>query len=91
MFILTWGEPTAQVAQKIAAVRKRAEKQASSLRFVIRLHVIVRETASKAWDAANNLIKYVDEATIQKSQQAFARMDSHRLLKILPPSLNNIG
>jgi alkanesulfonate monooxygenase len=38
--------------------------------------VIVRETESEAWDAANQLIKYVDEEAIATAQQAFARADS---------------
>ncbi|KOP22799.1 alkanesulfonate monooxygenase [Hapalosiphon sp. MRB220] len=73
---LTWGEPPEQVAQKIASVRRLVEAQGRTLRFGIRLHVIVRETESQAWDAANNLIRYVDEDAIAKAQQAYARMDS---------------
>ncbi|OCQ99067.1 alkanesulfonate monooxygenase, FMNH(2)-dependent [Nostoc sp. MBR 210] len=73
---LTWGEPPEQVAQKIASVRRLAEAQGRTLRFGIRLHVIVRETESQAWDAANDLIRYVDEDAIAQAQQAYARMDS---------------
>lgn len=73
---LTWGEPPAQVAEKIAAVRKLAEAEGRTLRFGIRLHVIVRETESAAWDAANELIRYVDESAIATAQKAYARMDS---------------
>ncbi|BAY98785.1 aliphatic sulfonate monooxygenase [Tolypothrix tenuis PCC 7101] len=73
---LTWGETPAQVAQKIASVRRLAEAQGRTIRFGIRLHVIVRETESQAWDAANNLIRYVDEDAIAKTQEAYARMDS---------------
>ncbi|HEY9635710.1 MAG TPA: FMNH2-dependent alkanesulfonate monooxygenase [Coleofasciculaceae cyanobacterium] len=73
---LTWGETPAQVAQKIAEVRQLAEKQGRTVRFGIRLHVIVRETESEAWDAANDLIKYVDEDAIATAQKAFARADS---------------
>jgi alkanesulfonate monooxygenase len=73
---LTWGEPPAQVAAKIAAVRKLAEAQCRTLRFGIRLHVIVRETQSEAWEAAGRLIKYVDEEAIATAQKAYARMDS---------------
>lgn len=73
---LTWGEPPEQVAAKIAAVRKLAEAEGRTLRFGIRLHVIVRETASEAWEAANQLIRYVDETAIAKAQTAYARMDS---------------
>lgn len=73
---LTWGEPPAQVAQKIASVRKLAEAEGRTLRFGIRLHVIVRETQSEAWDAANQLIRYVDDEAIATAQKAYARMDS---------------
>ncbi|MGI0491393.1 FMNH2-dependent alkanesulfonate monooxygenase [Alkalinema pantanalense CENA528] len=73
---LTWGEPPAQVAEKIAAVRKLAEAQGRTLRFGIRLHVIVRETNAEAWDAANQLIRYVDDEAIAKAQKAYASMDS---------------
>ncbi|MDZ8055440.1 MAG: FMNH2-dependent alkanesulfonate monooxygenase [Aulosira sp. ZfuVER01] len=73
---LTWGETPEQVAQKIASVRRLAEAQGRTLRFGIRLHVIVRETESKAWDAANDLIRYVDDSAIAQAQQAYARMDS---------------
>ena len=73
---LTWGEPPAQVAEKIASVRFLAEAEGRTLRFGIRLHVIVRETESEAWDAANQLIRYVDEEAIATAQKAYARMDS---------------
>ncbi|MEH2333993.1 FMNH2-dependent alkanesulfonate monooxygenase [Nostoc sp.] len=73
---LTWGEPPAQVAEKIASARGLALSEGRTLRFGIRLHVIVRETESEAWDAANQLIKYVDDEAIAKAQKAYARMDS---------------
>ena len=73
---LTWGEPPALVAEKIAQVRHLAEKAGRDMRFGIRLHVIVRETAEEAWNAANDLIKYLDDETIAKAQQALARFDS---------------
>lgn len=73
---LTWGEPPQQVAEKITAVRKLAAQQGRTLRFGIRLHVIVRETESEAWDAANKLIQYVDEDAIAAAQKVYARLDS---------------
>ncbi len=42
---LTWGEPPAQVAEKIAWMRRLAEEAGRTLRFGIRLHVISRDTA----------------------------------------------
>ncbi|MEH2289762.1 FMNH2-dependent alkanesulfonate monooxygenase [Nostoc sp.] len=73
---LTWGEPPQQVAQKIAEVRKLAAEQGRTIRFGIRLHVIVRETESAAWDAANELIKYVNDDAIAKAQKDLANSDS---------------
>jgi len=73
---LTWGEPPAQVAEKIEVVRRKAAEVGRTLRFGIRMHVIVRETAEEAWRVANDLIKYVDEETIARSQRAIAKLDS---------------
>ncbi len=73
---LTWGEPPAQVAEKMAEVRQLAAEQGRTMRFGIRLHVIVRETESEAWDAANRLIKYLDDETIAAAQAALARTES---------------
>jgi alkanesulfonate monooxygenase len=73
---LTWGEPPAAVAAKIADIRARAAKHGRTLTFGIRLHVIVRETNEEAWAAADKLISHLDDATIAKAQAAFAKMDS---------------
>ena len=73
---LTWGEPPAAVAQKIADVRRRAALQGRELRFGIRLHVIVRDTNDEAWAAANDLIRHLDDAAIAAAQASFARFDS---------------
>jgi alkanesulfonate monooxygenase len=74
---LTWGEPPDQVAAKIASVRRLAEAEDRQMRFGIRLHVIVRESEEEAWRDAETLISRVDDATIARAQQVFARMDSH--------------
>ena len=73
---LTWGEPPALVAEKIGHVRKLAREQGRKVSFGIRLHVIVRETQEEAWHDADRLIQHLDDATIAKAQQVFARMDS---------------
>jgi alkanesulfonate monooxygenase len=73
---LTWGEPPQQVAEKIRKVRALAEAHGRSVRFGIRLHVIVRETEQEAWDAAEQLIKHLDDETIRTAQQALANYDS---------------
>ncbi len=73
---LTWGEPPAAVAQKVADIRERAAKYGRTLQFGIRLHVIVRETEDEAWDAARSLVSHLDEATVAAAQKRFAQMDS---------------
>jgi alkanesulfonate monooxygenase len=73
---LTWGEPPADVAAKIEAMRAAATARGRTLRFGIRLHVIVREHAEDAWRAAADLIRYVDDAAIAQAQKTFARFDS---------------
>ena len=73
---LTWGEPPQEVAKKVADVRERAARHGRSVNFGIRLHVIVRETEDAAWQAADDLISRLDDATVVRAQAAFARMDS---------------
>ncbi len=73
---LTWGEPPAQVAEKIAEMRELAEARGRRLRFGIRLHVIVRETEDEAWRAAEELIRHLDDETIAAAQRVFERFDS---------------
>lgn len=73
---LTWGEPPAQVAEKIARVKAAADRRGRKLSFGIRLHVIVRETNAEAWAAADDLIRHVTDDTIASAQKIFARMDS---------------
>ncbi len=74
---LTWGEPPALVAEKIAKVKRgRRASTGRTLSFGIRLHVIVRETSEEAWAAADRLIAHLDDETIAKAQSVFARMDS---------------
>lgn len=73
---LTWGEPPAEVAKKVADVRERAAKHGRSVKFGIRLHVIVRETDDEAWRAAESLISRLDDDTVIRAQAAFSRMDS---------------
>ncbi|MBG6082410.1 FMNH2-dependent alkanesulfonate monooxygenase [Rubrivivax gelatinosus] len=73
---LTWGEPPDAVAAKVADVRARAARHGRTLRYGIRLHVIVRETEDEAWRAAAELVSELDEATVAAAQARFAQMDS---------------
>ena len=79
---LTWGEPPEAVAEKITEMKTRAAEHGRTLKYGIRLHVIVRETEEEAWAAADQLISKVDEQTIAAAQAKFAQMDSvgqHRM------------
>jgi alkanesulfonate monooxygenase len=73
---LTWGEPPALVAEKVARVKAAAEKRGRKLSFGIRLHVVVRETNEAAWKAADELIQYVTDDVIANAQKTLARQDS---------------
>jgi alkanesulfonate monooxygenase len=73
---LTWGEPVEQVAEKIAKVRVEAAAHGRELRFGIRLHVITRDTADRAWDDAERLIAGLDEDTVRQRQESLRRLES---------------
>lgn len=73
---LTWGEPPAEVAKKLAEVRAIAAARGRTFSYGVRLHVIVRDTDSEAWAAAAKLIEKVDDETIASAQKIFARFDS---------------
>lgn len=90
---LTWGEPPALVAEKIARVREAAAKHGRVLRFGIRLHVIVRETNEAAWRDANELIRYVDKDVVERARHGLAKFDSEgqkRMAAIVKSSPENL-
>ncbi|CCB66619.1 FMNH2-dependent alkanesulfonate monooxygenase [Hyphomicrobium sp. MC1] len=74
--VLTWGEPPKDVANKIALFKAAAGAKGRTVRFGIRLHVIVRDTAAEAWKAADELISHVSDETIAAAQKIFSRLDS---------------
>jgi alkanesulfonate monooxygenase len=73
---LTWGEPPAAVAEKIARVRSLAEREGRRVRFGIRLHVITRDTAGQAWAEADRLLDGFDPETVEAVQAGLARSES---------------
>jgi alkanesulfonate monooxygenase len=74
---LTWGEPVAGVADKVARARRKAASRGRKLRFGIRLHFIVRDTEEEAWAAADRLISRVSDEQIAAAQKRFReQMDS---------------
>lgn len=73
---LSWGEPPALAAEKIADVKARAAALGRKVRFGFRLQVIVRETEEEAWAAAEQLISHLDDATIAAAQARQRGSDS---------------
>jgi alkanesulfonate monooxygenase len=80
---LTWGEPPAQVAEKIARVRDLAAREGRTLRFGIRLHVITRDTAEQAWAEADRLLAGFDPETVRSVQAGLARSESEGQRRML--------
>jgi alkanesulfonate monooxygenase len=80
---LTWGEPPAQVAEKITRIRSLAAGQGRILRFGIRLHVITRDTAEQAWAEANRLLDGFDPETVASVQAGLARSESEGQRRML--------
>lgn len=69
---LTWGEPLDAVDEKLNAVRQRAKARGREVKFGLRIHLIVRETEEKAWEAANDLIRHLPDEAIAAAQDKFA-------------------
>jgi alkanesulfonate monooxygenase len=66
---LTWGEPPAQVAEKLDRVRDAAARAGRELRFGIRLHAIARDSSAEAWAEAERLLAGLDPAAIARAQE----------------------
>ncbi|MGW2330432.1 LLM class flavin-dependent oxidoreductase [Streptomyces sp. NPDC001700] len=80
---LTWGEPPAQVAEKIAWIRGLAAKEGRKVRFGIRLHVITRDTSEQAWAEAQRLLDGFDPETVKSVQQGLGRSESEGQRRML--------
>ncbi|MEV6491336.1 LLM class flavin-dependent oxidoreductase [Actinoplanes sp. NPDC051633] len=70
---LTWGEPPAQVKQKLDWIRGIG---GGHLRFGIRLHVITRDTSDAAWAEAHRLLRGIPREAIEAVQQGLRRSES---------------
>ena len=73
---LTWGEPPAMVAPRLARLRELAAEQGRTLRFGIRLHVITRDRSEDAWSETERFLDAVDPKVIEQAQKAMARSAS---------------
>ncbi|WP_306187998.1 LLM class flavin-dependent oxidoreductase [Streptomyces sp. MK5] len=80
---LTWGEPPAAVAEKIAWIRSLADKEGRNIRFGIRLHVITRDTSEQAWAETRRLLDGFDPETVTAVQAGLARSESEGQKRML--------
>ncbi|MFC4147249.1 LLM class flavin-dependent oxidoreductase [Micromonospora mangrovi] len=80
---LTWGEPPAQVAEKLSRVRALAAEAGRELRFGIRLHVIARDTADQAWAQARRLLDGIAESDVRAAQEGLRRSESEGQRRML--------
>lgn len=71
---LTWGEPPAQVAEKIGTVRELAGDR--PIRFGVRLHTISRDTSAEAWAEAQKLLDALSPEQVAKAQAQLAASES---------------
>ena len=68
---LTWAEPPAMVADKLAEVRDAAAARGRALDYGLRVHLIVRETDADAWHAAERLVSRLSDETIESAKRQF--------------------
>lgn len=73
---LTWGEPVADVAEKVAWVRGLAAQQGRSVRFGLRVHTLSRDTSAASWSHAQSLLDALDPDLVTRAQAAMAQSES---------------
>jgi alkanesulfonate monooxygenase len=73
---LAWGEPPAQIAERLTRMRELAAEAGRILAFGIRLHVLSRDTCAAAWAEADQLLTRISPDRVREVQQAFAGTES---------------
>ena len=73
---IMWADPVDIVARRIDDLRKRAMQFGRSIRFGIRVHFIVRETESLAWETAKRLMSQLSEQEVQRAIRRFEAEES---------------
>ena len=73
---LTWGEPPAQVSEKLDRVRAQARAVGRAPRFGIRFHVITRDRSEDAWAVAHRLLETLDPERIAAAQAGLETSES---------------
>ena len=95
---LLWIEPLAQVAARIERVQAACEAQGRAPAFGLRTHLIVRDDADEAWEAAQRLIADADPEVLRQRQAVAvgeqaapsADADPHRLGRHLWNGLSTV-
>ncbi|MGI5184420.1 LLM class flavin-dependent oxidoreductase [Dactylosporangium sp. CA-152071] len=80
---LTWGEPPAAVAAKVARVRDLADAEGRQLVYGLRVHTIARDTAEEAWAEADRLLAGISEEQIRQVQDGLRRSESEGQRRML--------
>ena len=85
---LTWGEPPAAVAEKVAWIRELAAEQGRGpenrpIRFGLRVHTITRDTSAEAWAEADRLLSQIPPEAIERVQQGLRRSESEGQRRML--------
>ncbi|WP_326807324.1 LLM class flavin-dependent oxidoreductase [Streptomyces sp. NBC_01775] len=80
---LTWGEPPAEVAEKIERVRALAAAEGRRPRFGIRLHTISRDTSEAAWAEAARLLDGFTPEAVAAAQRGLGRSESEGQQRML--------
>jgi alkanesulfonate monooxygenase len=80
---LTWGEPPAAVAEKVAWIRDLAAEEGRELRFGIRMHTITRDTSEEAWAEADRLLEGIDPEQVKKVQKGLKASESEGQKRML--------
>jgi alkanesulfonate monooxygenase len=73
---LVYGDTPENVTARAGRVAARAAELGRTLRYGIRLYVIVRDTDEEAWAEAGRILKTMDPAIVASIQAAFAGTDS---------------
>jgi len=73
---LTWGEPVAMAVEKIQRVKDEAQGLGRTLRYGMRLHLIIRDTDDEAWAATQRIYDKFDKSKIEVALKVRATSDS---------------
>ena len=70
--LLMWIQPIAQIAELMGRARKSFEENNRISEFGLRTHIIVRDTESQAWEAAEELLSKATSTVRQQRQVSFS-------------------